>query len=68
MSITLCSAAASSSTGTPAPETTRDDLDWYRPDGGPMTPQDWNASFARAVTMALSGATGEHTPPTTRSC
>jgi isoamylase len=49
--------------GTPAPESTRDDLDWYRPDGGLMTPQDWNASFARAVTVALSGATGDETRP-----
>ena len=49
--------------GTPAPESTRDDLDWYRPDGIPMTPQDWNDSSARAVTMALSGATGDPTRP-----
>jgi isoamylase len=49
--------------GTPAPETTRDDLDWYRPDGIPMAPQDWNASFARAVMMALSGATGDDARP-----
>ena len=41
----------------------RDDLDWYRPDGEPMTGEDWSASFARAVTMALSGATGDHTGP-----
>jgi glycogen operon protein len=49
--------------GTPAPESTRDDVDWYRPDGVSMSPQDWNASFARAVTMALSGATGDPTRP-----
>jgi len=49
--------------GTPAPETNRDDLDWYRPDGVPMGPQDWNSSFARAVTMALSGATGNDGSP-----
>ena len=49
--------------GTPAPESTRDDLDWYRPDGIPMTPQDWNDSSARAVTMALSGDTGDPTRP-----
>ena len=47
--------------GTPAPDTTRDDLDWYRPDGNAMSPQDWSESFARAVTMALSGATGDPT-------
>jgi isoamylase len=46
---------------TPAPHSTRDDLDWYRPDGLEMTPQDWNESFARAVTVALSGATGDET-------
>ena len=49
--------------GTPAPDTTRDDLDWYRPDGIPMTPQDWSEPFARAVAMALSGATGDPTHP-----
>src|SRR5450755_2059118 len=49
--------------GTPAPDTTRDDLDWYRPDGIPMTSQDWNASLARSVTMPLSGATGDETRP-----
>ena len=49
--------------GTPAPESTRDDLDWYRPDGIPMAPQDWNESFARAVTMALSGDTGDPARP-----
>jgi isoamylase len=49
--------------GTAAAETGRDDLDWYRPDGIPMTAQDWNESFARAVTMALSGDTGDPTRP-----
>ena len=50
-------------TGTPAHDTERDDLDWYRPDGLPMTGQDWGAVYARAVTVALSGATGDHTRP-----
>jgi glycogen operon protein len=49
--------------GTPAADSDRDDLDWYRPDGQLMTPQDWNASYARAVTMAMSGATGDVTRP-----
>jgi isoamylase len=49
--------------GTPAHDQARDDLDWYRPDGFGMTAQDWNASFARAVTMALSGDTGDETRP-----
>ena len=49
--------------GAPAHDTVRDDLDWYRPDGLPMSPQDWSASFAPAVTMALSGATGDSTAP-----
>ena len=49
--------------GTPAHETERDDLDWYRPDGGAMTDEDWGASYARAVTMALSGATGDDEHP-----
>ena len=45
--------------GTAAHATDRDDLDWYRPDGGAMTPQDWGATYARAVTMALGGDTGD---------
>jgi len=49
--------------GAPAHEHDRDDLDWYRPDGQLMTLDDWGASFARSVTMALSGATGDHTRP-----
>jgi isoamylase len=49
--------------GTPALGTNRDDLDWYRPDGGLMTSEDWGASYAMAVTMALSGAAGDDTPP-----
>jgi len=47
--------------GEPARDEVRDDLDWYRPDGFGMTAQDWNAPFARAVTMALSGDTGDET-------
>ncbi len=47
--------------GSPEPDTVRDDLDWYRPDGIRMTAQDWNGSFARAVAIALSGATGDPT-------
>ncbi len=49
--------------GGPASGAVRDDLDWYRPDGEPMLGEDWSAPFARAVTMALSGATGDHTGP-----
>ena len=49
--------------GTPAPETGRDDLDWYRPDGQLMTADDWGAPFARSVMIALSGATGDDTRP-----
>ncbi|MGZ4313066.1 MAG: glycogen debranching enzyme, partial [Solirubrobacteraceae bacterium] len=49
--------------GAPAPHTSRDDLDWYRPDGAPMTGEDWSAPFARAVAMALSGATGDDDGP-----
>jgi isoamylase len=45
--------------GTPAQDAVRGDLDWYRPDGGLMSSEDWGTSFARAVTMALSGATGD---------
>jgi len=50
-------------TGTPAHDSERDDLDWYRPDGLTMTGQDWGAAYARAVTVALSGATGDDTRP-----
>ena len=49
--------------GTPAHQGGRDDLDWYRPDGSPMASQDWASSYARAVTLALSGATGEDAHP-----
>jgi len=45
--------------GTPAADTNRDDIDWYRPDGGAMSGEDWGVSYAQAVTVALSGATGE---------
>ncbi|HEX5926042.1 MAG TPA: glycogen debranching protein GlgX, partial [Baekduia sp.] len=34
----------------------RDDVNWFRPDGEPMTAADWRASSARAVTVALGGA------------
>jgi len=44
--------------GTPAPGSSRDDLDWYRPDGIEMSPGDWSDSNARAVMVALSGDTG----------
>ncbi|MGO9886934.1 MAG: glycogen debranching protein GlgX [Solirubrobacteraceae bacterium] len=50
-------------TGYPAHESDRDDLDWYRPDGLEMTGQDWGAAYARAVTVALSGDTGDDTRP-----
>ncbi len=49
--------------GTPAHEGGRDDLDWYRPEGNAMTPQDWNDSNALALTMALSGSTGDDAHP-----
>jgi isoamylase len=48
-------------TGTQAQGATRDDLDWYRPDGIEMSAEDWNAPFARAVAVALSGDTGNPT-------
>jgi isoamylase len=49
--------------GPPAHDRGRDDLDWYRPDGKAMTPQDWNDSNALALTMALSGSTGDDAHP-----
>ena len=45
--------------GTPAHGSSRDDLDWYCPDGALMSPADWQASYSRAVTMAFGGATGD---------
>jgi isoamylase len=45
--------------GGAAPHTGRDDLDWYRPDGLPMTTVDWVNPDSRALVMALSGATGD---------
>jgi isoamylase len=50
-------------TGKPAHQTGRDDLDWYRPDGGAMTGQNWGDSTALALTMALSGDTGDDAHP-----
>ena len=50
-------------TGAPAPETGRDDLDWYRPDGNAMTPQTGDDVLRAGVTMALSGATGDDARP-----
>jgi pullulanase/glycogen debranching enzyme len=40
-----------------------DDCPSTRPDGIQMTAQDWNQSFARAVTVALSGDTGDSADP-----
>jgi isoamylase len=48
-------------TGTHAQGPTRDDLDWYRPDGIEMSSGDWAAPYARAVMVALSGDTGDPT-------
>jgi isoamylase len=45
--------------GAPAHQAGRDDIDWYRPDGDAMTEQDWGDSSALALTMALSGDTGD---------
>jgi isoamylase len=42
--------------GGPAEGDGHDDLAWFRPDGAPMSPSDWAASYARAVVVALSGA------------
>jgi len=49
--------------GAPAHDSGRDDLDWYRPDGKAMTSQDWNDANALALTMALSGSTGDDAHP-----
>ncbi len=48
--------------GEPAHQGGRDDLDWYRPDGALMTSEDWGASYARAVTMALGGDADSDVP------
>jgi glycogen operon protein len=32
-----------------------DDLDWFRPDGQPMTGTDWGAGWSRSVTAFLNG-------------
>jgi isoamylase len=39
--------------GVPARAGGRDDLDWLRPDGAPMTPADWANPQARAIAAAL---------------
>jgi glycogen operon protein len=49
--------------GAPADASDRDDLDWYRPDGVAMIAPDWAESYARTITMALSGATDEDARP-----
>jgi isoamylase len=46
----------------PAAAGGRDDLDWLRPDGRPMTAGDWAAPYARALAMSMSGA-GEDGAP-----
>ncbi|MEA2385056.1 MAG: isoamylase, partial [Solirubrobacteraceae bacterium] len=48
--------------GAPAIAGDCDDIDWFRPDGEPMTPGDWNAAYARAVTIALSGEAADPEP------
>ena len=53
--------------GGPAEGDGHDDLAWFRPDGQPMSPADWNAGYARAVVIALGGAS-EARRATTRSC
>ena len=45
--------------GGPAEGDGHDDLAWFRPDGQPMSPADWNAGYARAVVVALGGAPGD---------
>ena len=53
--------------GTPAPETSRDDLDWYRPDGIAMTPQT-GTTPTRGRSRSRSAATpATRRAPTTRS-
>jgi isoamylase len=42
--------------GAPAAADGRLDLGWFRPDGQPMTTADWEAGYARAIVVALSGA------------
>jgi isoamylase len=42
-------------TGRPPPGSTVNDVCWLRPDGGEMTPDDWNDSEARALGMLVSG-------------
>jgi glycogen operon protein len=32
------------------------DIEWYRPDGSAMAPEDWDAGFGRAIAVFLNGA------------
>jgi isoamylase len=48
--------------GTPAHAGGHDDLDWYRPDGVAMTPEDWGDASALAITMALGGDSDSDDP------
>ncbi len=45
--------------GGPAGPYGRRDLGWFRPDGEAMTAADWGAGFARALVVALSGASDD---------
>ena len=44
-------------TGQPAGPSPLVDLGWYRPDGAPMTPDDWEVGYARAVAVFANGET-----------
>jgi glycogen operon protein len=42
--------------GTPVRGTGMTDIAWFRPDGGRMTDEDWNVSYARSLGVFLNGA------------
>ncbi|MEL7158562.1 MAG: glycogen debranching protein GlgX, partial [Actinomycetota bacterium] len=44
-------------TGDTEPTTRLPDIGWYRPDGRPMSHDDWQVAYARAVAVFINGAT-----------
>lgn len=54
--------------GKPVMGSSLDDIGWFRPDGLPMTPEDWHVGHAQALTIFLNGnAVGPQGPTLERS-
>ena len=44
--------------GEPGPDDSPADIEWYRPDGKPMTTEDWHVPFAKALAIYWYGGRG----------